>query len=245
MYTWGASPQLIRLLNQSRKRARIAQKCDETKSTQANDGGGGSGEKKLNGELPNGELSAATTSVKDPSQQASDMENQQKSMPIEANGGGISNNVENVEAIDSNGSPKSFASKLTASHLQDKIKSFLRSETVTRQAADKSGESEAASKINSEFYLDDEYTEHFLPQQVDTGDVVGQMIQVSCADSCTLLASLNLIIVCAINFRCQVGCTTMCCSRTCHNCTRGVGIWRSNLDVKMHAVICQNQHCWS
>lgn len=184
MYTWGASPQLIRLLNQSRKRARIAQKCDEPKSTPATDAGG-SGEKKFNGDLPNGDLSAAAAG-KDPSQQTSELENQQKPPSIDANDGG--NNTENVEAIDSHGSPKSFASKLTASNLQDKIKSFLRSETMSRNAAEKSGESEAASKINSEFYLDDEYTEHFLPQQVDTGEVVGQIIQVN---SSQLMCSLD------------------------------------------------------
>lgn len=197
MYTWGASPQLIRLLNQSRKRARIAQKCDEPKSAAATDGGV-SGEKKLNGDLPNGDLSAAAAG-KDPSQQTSEMENQQKPPSIDANGGGISNNTENVETFDPNASPKSFASKLTASNLQDKIKSFLRSETMSRNSSEKSGESEAASKINSEFYLDDEYTEHFLPQRVDTGEVVGQIIQVNCANSSKLLASLNLIVICAMN----------------------------------------------
>lgn len=242
MYTWGASPQLIRLLNQSRKRARIAQKCDEpqvpkSKEHQAIDGGG-SGEKKLNGDLPNGDFTA-TASAKDPSQQSSEMENQQKPMSIDANGGGISNNTENVEAFDSHGSPKSFASKLTASNLQDKIKSFLRSETMTRNSAEKSGESEAASKINSEFYLDDEYTEHFLPQQVDTGEVVGQIIQVNCDESCTLLANQNLnqIVVFAVNCRFPVDCITMCCSRTCRSCTHGVEIWKSNLDVKIRDVI--------
>lgn len=150
----------------------MAQKCDDTKSAQTNDGSGG--EKKSNGDLPNGDVSAA---AKDQSQQTSELENQQKSISIDANGG-ISN-IENVETFDSTESPKSFASKLTASNLQDKIKNFLRSETITRLATEKSGESEAASKINSEFYLDDEYTEHFLPQQVDTGDVVGQIIQVN------------------------------------------------------------------
>lgn len=37
MYTWGASPQLIRLTNQARKRARMAQKFEETKTVMLND----------------------------------------------------------------------------------------------------------------------------------------------------------------------------------------------------------------
>lgn len=37
LYTWGASPQLIRLNNQARKRARMAQKFEETKTVMLND----------------------------------------------------------------------------------------------------------------------------------------------------------------------------------------------------------------
>lgn len=176
---------MIRLLNQSRKRARIAQKCEDTKPAQKNDGG----EKKSNSDLPNGDVSAA---AKEPLQ-TNETEHQQKSISIDANGG--VSNIENVEALDSNGSPKSFASKLTATNLQDKIKNFLRSES--RQPTEKSNESEAASKINSEFYLDDEYTEHFRPQQVDTGDVVGQIVQVNKSQH-ILFHIFQNITICAI-----------------------------------------------
>lgn len=145
----------------------MAQKCDETKSAQPMDGS----EKKFY-DLPNGD--APTTIVKD-TLYTNELENQQKPISIDANGG-VSNS-ENVETCNTGGSPKSFQSKLTAANLQDKIKNFLRSET--KQSVDRSGESEAATKINSEYYLDDEYTEHFLPQQVDTSDVVGQIVQVN------------------------------------------------------------------
>lgn len=37
LYTWGASPQLIRLNNQARKRARMAQRFEETKTVLLND----------------------------------------------------------------------------------------------------------------------------------------------------------------------------------------------------------------
>lgn len=92
---------------------------------------------------------------------------------------GITNvdNVESIDQSDSNDTVKSFTSKLTAGNLQDKIKNFLRTEI--KQPIEKLMESDAASKINSEYYLDDEYTEHYLPQQVDTSDVVGEMVQVN------------------------------------------------------------------
>lgn len=143
----------------------MVQKNEDTRSAQASDDG-----EKKSSDLPNGDVLAAKEPL-----QTSEMENQQQK-PIDANGGGVPN-VGNVEVLDSNESPKSFASKLTATNLQDKIKNFLRSEM--KQSAEKSIESEASSKINSEFYLDDEYTDHFLPQRVDTDDVVGQIVQVN------------------------------------------------------------------
>lgn len=84
-------------------------------------------------------------------------------------------NVETGEQSDSDAS-RPLLSKLAPGNLQDKIKDFLRSEI--KNSGDNSGVSEAAAKINSEHYLDDEYTEHFLPQQVDTEAVVGEMVQV-------------------------------------------------------------------
>lgn len=86
-------------------------------------------------------------------------------------------NVETVEKNDKNVlSTKSINSKLNPNHLQDKIRGFLRSET--KQSNERINEPDAASKINSEFYMDDEYTEHFLPRLVDTSDVIGEMVQV-------------------------------------------------------------------
>lgn len=189
LYTWGASPQLIRLLNQSRKRARMAQKCDETKSTDGGD--------KKSTDLPNGDV----PTTKDASH-TNEIENQQKPISMDANGS--VSNMENVEACNTGGSPKSFQSKLTAANLQDKIKNFLRSET--KQSSDRSGESEASTKINSEFYLDDEYTDHFLPQQVDTGDVVGQIVQVSSGLYHNVLLTQNsLLYVWGRNLEKQLG----------------------------------------
>lgn len=86
------------------------------------------------------------------------------------------NDGESLESGDMNEVPKSMGSKLTPGNLQDRIRNFLRSE---KNPSEKNGEPDAASKINSEYYLDDEYTDHFLPQQVDTSDVAGEMVQVN------------------------------------------------------------------
>lgn len=106
--------------------------------------------------------------------QSTDAEHQETS---ECNGIGNVDNAETSNQSNSNDTVKSFTSKLTSGNLQDKIKNFLRTEI--KQPIEKMMESDAASKINSEYYLDDEYTEHYLPQQVDTSDVVGEMVQVN------------------------------------------------------------------
>lgn len=86
-------------------------------------------------------------------------------------------NVKTIEQNDTNVlSTKSINSKLNPNHLQDKTRGFLRSEM--KQSTERINEPDAASKINSEFYMDDEYTEHFLPRLVDTSDVIGEMVQV-------------------------------------------------------------------
>lgn len=105
-----------------------------------------------------------------------DTEEQNNQETGEPESNNCSKGVESNEEKDTNEVPKSIASKLTPSNLQDRIKCFLRTEI--KQPTEKNAETDAASKINSEYYLDDECTEHFLPQQVDTCDVVGEMIQV-------------------------------------------------------------------
>lgn len=161
LYTWGASPHLIRLLNQSRKRARMAQKFEDTKTALTNEFADKS--KETNG-LPNEEPDTKEQSEESTNQETIDLDSNK------------ANNVESFEQNDTNEVPKSMSSKLTPSNLQDRIRNFLRSE---KHPSEKSSEPDAASKINSEFYLDDEYTDHFLPNRVDTCDVAGEMIQVN------------------------------------------------------------------
>lgn len=150
---------MIRLLNQSRKRARLAQKFEDTKTAITGDGDKATDSQNgFNGQTPNEDV------------------NQEMPVP-ESSGAGSAENVQSSEQSNSSETSKSLTSRLTASNLQDKIKNFLRAEI--KNPADKNGEPDAASKINNEYYLDDEYTDHFLPQKVDTSDVAGELVQVS------------------------------------------------------------------
>lgn len=169
LYTWGASPQLIRLLNQSRKRARMAQKFEETKSALTFTA-------ELTAKLTNSQnVNAHDGSLNDVRSQNHETENRES---LDSNvQNSAADNAESSEQSDPFDAAKSLANKFTSGNLQDKIKNFLRTEI--KQPTEKNSEPDAASKINSEFYLDDEYTEHYLPQQVDTCDVVGEMVQVS------------------------------------------------------------------
>lgn len=167
LYTWGASPQLIRLMNQSRKRARMAQKFEDTKTAMST-------ENPIDKSTEPPETNSLDENgLKDQVESAEEPLNQETNSS-DAN----STNTGNVELFEQNENvPKSLASKLNPSNLQDRIRNFLRSES--KQSTEKSGEFDAAAKINSEYYLDDEYTDHFLPQQVETSDVVGDIIQVT------------------------------------------------------------------
>lgn len=162
LYTWGASPQLIRLLNQSRKRARTAQKFEETKNSMTN-------------ECTDRPKEVPKSRITTNEESDTEANVNHESSGHDSNGTNCSKNIELSDQSDE--VPKSMASKLTAINLQDRIKNFLRAEI--KQPNEKNAvETDVASKINSEYYLDDEYTEHYLPQQVDTADVVGEMVQV-------------------------------------------------------------------
>lgn len=144
----------------------MAQKFEETKTALIFDGGEKSTKSK--------EFNSQDGSSNDERSQSNETENRET--PDSNKKAVATDNAELSDQSDSFDAAKSFASKLTAGNLQDKIKNFLRTEI--KQPEKSNSEPDAASKINSEYYLDDEYTEHYLPQQVDTSDVVGEIIQV-------------------------------------------------------------------
>lgn len=180
LYTWGASPQLIRLLNQARKRARLAQKFEETKNAITNDS-----VEKMTENIESGN---AEESISQDDKKSVDEANIKiKSIP---NAIECTSNERDLNGISkkSTGEEQTKYSDSKQVNLEDRIKSFLKSKgqnkTVNGDAHEqslndsKSNSVDAAAKRNDEFYLDDEYTDHFYPTEVDTSEVVGEIVQV-------------------------------------------------------------------
>lgn len=140
----------------------MAQKFEDTKTAMTNENGDKSSE---NNAMSND--SKGQTLNEEPMNQ--------EIVTSDSDNANLPKNTESNEQSGANDVTKS--SKLSANNLQDRIKNFLRSDT--KQQTDKNQEVDVSAKINSEYYLDDEYTEHFLPQQVDTTDVAGELIQVT------------------------------------------------------------------
>lgn len=140
----------------------MAQKFEDTKTAMTNENGDKSSE---NNAMSND--SKGQTLNEEPMNQ--------EIVTSDSDNANLPKKTESNEQSEANDVTKS--SKLSANNLQDRIKNFLRSDT--KQQTDKNQEVDVSAKINSEYYLDDEYTEHFLPQQVDTTDVAGELIQVT------------------------------------------------------------------
>lgn len=137
----------------------MAQKFEDTKTAMTNENADKSSEKNA-------------TSNDSKKQTLNEEPMNQEIVTSDSDNANLPKNTESNEATD-----VTKSSKLSANNLQDRIKNFLRSDT--KQQTDKNQEVDVSAKINSEYYLDDEYTEHFLPQQVDTTDVAGELIQVT------------------------------------------------------------------
>lgn len=161
LFTWGASPQLIRLVNQSRKRERLARKFEETKTV-------------LSNELNNDSTEISAKHSKEAEDNKNNVIFAEESTSSKES---IDNQNSGNEQSGSSESKKHKHSKhQSQTHLEDKIKSFLRSKSHSKSST--SDTTSIESKVNDEFYLDDEYTDHFLPIEVDTSDVTGEIVQV-------------------------------------------------------------------
>lgn len=165
LYTWGASPQLIRLLNQSKKRARLAQKFEETKNAITSEC--------FNKRSNSPDKSEKTKAFKD------EIKDLLGSSSASGSGSRSETSDKNVEIVENDGNRKDsveFEFSKTKANLEEKIKSFLRTKT---SKSSEDGGSSASTSANDDNYMDDEYTEHFLPSLVDTDDVSGEIVQVS------------------------------------------------------------------
>lgn len=146
---------MIRLLNQSKKRARLAQKFEETKT-------------------------AITNELEKRSGSPSKDRNEEKASNFDAKDSNLkrsesSKNIETASSNDENDKLKG--------NLEERIKNFLRAKTTTKSVDDSGiGTSRQPNPIpNDDLYIDEEYTDHFLPMKVNTDDVSGVIVQVRLA----------------------------------------------------------------
>lgn len=159
LYTWGASPQLIRLLNQSKKRARLAQKFEETKH-------------------------AITIELEKRSESpCNDRKNENEK---ESESKDFNKNVEAIPQIkitndnNQNATIRLGEKDKSKANIEERIKNILKTKTATKSTEDGGSGSTMSSNSGDGTYQDDEYTEHFLPSKVDTDDVAGIIVQVLC-----------------------------------------------------------------
>lgn len=155
-------------MNQSKKRARLAQKFEETKH-------------------------AITSELEKRSESPSNdrkNENEKESEPKDLN--------KNVEAIpqikvindDNHNATIGHGEKdKSKANIEERIKNFLKAKTGAKE--DGGSGSTTTSNTGDGSYQDDEYTEHFLPTKVDTDDVAGIIVQVFNAIHQLLLLSIN------------------------------------------------------
>lgn len=158
LYTWGASPQLIRLMNQSKKRARLAQKFEETKHAITN-------------ELEKRSESPSEDRIKNENEKVSehkDLNKNVEAIPLIK----VTNDDNQNATIGLGEKDKSKA------NIEERIKNFLKAKTATKSTEDGGSGSTTSSNTGDGTYQDDEYTEHFLPSKVDTDDVAGIIMQV-------------------------------------------------------------------
>lgn len=164
LYTWGASPQLIRLNNQARKRAKLAQKFEEAKSEIMGDSSTSdlneNFQKKPADDVSNEEVENrknnedstcnASTSFEDSNQNILHIDNKvngttSKSATVEKTYSGANEPIDNKESRDEGQSAKAKESKRL-----------------------------------DELASEEECTEHLYPMAVDTSDIIGNIVQVSC-----------------------------------------------------------------
>lgn len=175
MYTWGASPQLIRLLNQARKRARLEKKFEETKNAITNDSIDKSVENIENPPPEVDDESQETVSydkkcIDDANAKTKSISDAAESNSSDRNLNGLSKKNEG----DKMGITENESVSL------DRVKNYLRTKARKSLTNDSQEQTTKDGRNGStEFYLDDEYSDHFHPTEVDTSDIVGEIIQVN------------------------------------------------------------------
>lgn len=182
------------MLNQARKRARLAQKFEETKTIITNEFANDTNNDVASASETKEDFSDATLSNE------RDRKENEKNITFGVESGDpttssdvsvdkSNDNKENRASNDVDGDPDNDDDSLIinnipppANNLEDRIKKFLKSKVKEKNS---STEQEFAPVENGceksidEPYVDDEVTEHLHPTQVDTTEVLGEIVQVS------------------------------------------------------------------
>lgn len=172
LYTWGASPQLIRLNNQARKRAKLAQRFEETKiellaDTSTSDLNENFQknliENKEEQENRKNASEIASTSIEDKNQNIMKIaeENDMKKKSD------VEKNSETVNVFLEYSAP---AEKINEVETAKVIGGGSNSEAESSKGKD--------PKRYEELYTEEESTDHLYPMAVDTSDIIGNIAQV-------------------------------------------------------------------
>lgn len=151
LYTWGASPQHVRLINTTRRRERLTKKVAEATNAQDNEQDGESS--------GSGDTDQAST---------------------EQTNGNVANTVSESDSTTESSNSSSPSDK-KAKHtkiLEERIKSLWRARTIKRIPMPRSPAMANVKPYEKSEYVDDEYTDHFYPSQVNTSQVDANITQV-------------------------------------------------------------------
>lgn len=192
LYSWGASPQLIRLMNQARKRARMAQKFEKTKTTIVDDTSDNVIDQNSNQSFT--EAVTIESNVRDRE------ENYKNCVSSDNNRNGIEKGEENINDMADKSNKDALiidkiSNSVSGANLEERIKKFLKSKASSSQASVSSENSAAQPETDQTEYgrngsskstddFEDEYTEHLYPNEIDCSNITGEIIQASPLHKC-------------------------------------------------------------
>lgn len=176
LYTWGASPQLIRLNNQARKRTKLAQKFEDTKIETIAENVTGSG-----GDLNENYHKKCDKTAENDGASSDEMKNRRNAAEATSDMASIPTTSTAISATtiveedNNNQNSVGVGAAVTATATND-----------VEMASTSSGSIADADDVNKgkdnkryeDTCNDEESTDHLYPMAVDTSDIVGNIVQV-------------------------------------------------------------------
>lgn len=162
LYTWGASPQLIRLNNQARKRAKLAQKFEEAKS-------------EIMGDSSTSDLNENFQKVAyDVSKE--EVENRKNNEDLTSDAStSFEDSNQNILLLDNKANGTTSKSTTEEKTYSGDTEPIDNKESRDEGQSAKAKESKRLDELASE----EECTDHLYPMAVDTSDIIGNIVQVS------------------------------------------------------------------